>query len=105
MSEYNWCHGTNCHKSHTLDRGRGSKGNKVLRTRKIKIDQWNNNHYFRFFCSQGCYNDFASANIERIVALAPRNEPLETPIDDPVREKSEYGYINTTINERVDTAE
>ena len=105
MSEYNWCHGTNCHKSHTLDRVRGSKGNKVLRTRKIKIDQWNNNHYFRFCCIQGCYNDFASANIERIVALAPRNEPLETPIDDPVRERSEYGYINTTINERVDTAE
>jgi hypothetical protein len=36
MSEYVWCHGTNCHKNHTVDRIRGSKGNKVLRTRKIK---------------------------------------------------------------------
>ena len=108
MSEYNWCHGTNCHKSHTQDRVRGSKGSKVLRTRKVKQDQWNSGDrrsMYSYFCSNGCYNDFANANIDRIVALAPRNEPLETPIDDPVRERSEYGYINTTINERVDTAE
>jgi hypothetical protein len=85
---------------------RGSKGSKVLRTRKVKQTEWNKNSFYKYFCSNGCYNDFASANIERIVALAPRTEPLETPIDDPVRERSEYGYYNTTIKERVDnTAE
>jgi hypothetical protein len=88
---------------------RGSKGSKVLRTRKVKQDQWNTGdrrNMFSYFCSNGCYNDFANANIDRIVALAPRNEALETPIDDPVRERSEYGYYNTTIKERgVDTAE
>ena len=92
MSDYNWCHGTDCHKSHTQDRVRGTKGSKVLRTRKIKITEWNRNYYWRFFCSQGCYNDFANANIDRIVALAPRNEPLETPIEDPVKSEGYYGW-------------
>ena len=102
MSNFNWCHGTKCHTSHTLDRVRGSKGSKVLRTRKIKLTEWNRNHYFRFFCSQGCYNDFANTHIERIIALAPRLTPLETPINEPV--KCDYGY--TRITERgVDTAE
>jgi hypothetical protein len=37
MSDYNWCHNEKCHTYHTTDRIRGSKGNKVLRTRKIKV--------------------------------------------------------------------
>ena len=60
-----------------------AKGSKVLRTRKVKQNEWNKNSFYKYFCSNGCYNDFANANIERIVALAPRTEPLETPIDDP----------------------
>ena len=74
MSSHYWCHGTNCHKSHTTDRVRGSKGSKVLRTRKVKQNEWNKNSFFKYFCSNGCYNDFANANIDRIVALAPRTE-------------------------------
>jgi len=110
MSDFNWCHGTKCHKSHTQDRVRGSKGSKVLRTKKIKLTKWNRNHYFRFFCSQGCYNDFANANIDRIIAIAPRHGPLETPIDvvKEVRQNSwdNSNYIATNITERgVDTAE
>ena len=31
MSNYQWCHGTTCHESHTLDRVRGSKGSKVCK--------------------------------------------------------------------------
>ena len=79
MSEYVWCHGTNCHKNHTLDRVRGSKDNKVLRTRKIK--QYDFTNMYSYFCSNQCYNDFANANIEQIIAIAPRREPLETPIE------------------------
>ena len=93
MSSHVWCHGTNCHKSHTLDRVRGSKGSKVLRTRKVKQDQWNTGdrrNMFSYFCSNGCYNDFANANIDRIVAIAPRTEPLETPIDDPTKYTNEH---------------
>ena len=102
MSSHYWCHGTKCHKSHTQDRVRGSKGSKVLRTRKVKQDQWNTGdrrNMFSYFCSNGCYNDFANANIDRIVALAPRNEALETPINDPVRTQNNYGWWHTEIKE------
>ena len=109
MSTHYWCHGTYCHKSRTQDRVRGSKGSKVLRTRKIKQTHWNKNSFYKYFCSNSCYNDFANANIERIRLLAPRNEPLETPIDDPVKTKHEtnYGhtYYDTVIKEKgVDTS-
>ena len=109
MSSHYWCHGTKCHKSHTQDRVRGSKGSKVLRTRKVKQTEWNKNSFFKYFCSNGCYNDFANANIDRIVALAPRTEALETPIDVVVETKQDYygyDYKQTEIKERVDnTAE
>ena len=95
MTSHYWCHGTNCHKSRTQDRVRGSKGSKVLRTRRVKQTEWNKNSFYKYFCSNGCYNDFASANIERIVALAPRTEPLETPINDPKKTKHETGYGRT----------
>jgi hypothetical protein len=35
MSNYNWCHGPECHTKQTQNRIRGVKGKKVLRTRKI----------------------------------------------------------------------
>ncbi len=96
MSDYKWCHGTHCHKSHTTDRVRGSKGSKVLRTRKIKQEtnrEWySENHIYNYFCSQGCLMDFMRENIQRIIALAPRTEPLETPIDDPVKTEGYYGW-------------
>ena len=103
MSSHVWCHGTDCHKSHTLDRVRGSKGSKVLRTRKVKQTAWNEKTFYKYFCSNTCYNNFANANIDRIVAIAPRHTPLETPINDPVKTDTYYGW---NITERgVDTAE
>ena len=108
MSSHQWCHGTYCHKSRTQDRVRGSKGSKVLRTRKVKQDAWNEKTFYKYFCSNSCYNDFANANIERIRLLAPRNEALETPIDDPTKIKhtTSWGhtYYDHTIKEKgVDT--
>ena len=100
MSEYVWCHGTNCHTNHTVDRIRGSKGNKVLRTRKIKLHPEYINMY-SYFCSNQCYNDFANANIEQIIAIAPRREPLETPIDRV--EKVTRTYYEGTSYERTFT--
>jgi len=99
MSSHVWCHGTKCHKSHTQDRVRGSKGSKVLRTRKVKQDEWNKNSFYKYFCSNGCYNDFANANIERIRLLAPRNEALETPINEPKKDSEGY-YNRWVITER-----
>ena len=78
-NEYVYCHGTHCHTRHTQERIRGVQGSKVLRTKKIKV-QHRYNKMYQYFCSQGCYDDFANANIQEIIAIAPRPEPLETPI-------------------------
>ena len=96
MSDYKWCHGPSSHKTRTQDRVRGSKGSKVLRTRKVKQTEWNKDYFLKYFCSNSCYNVFANTHIERIVALAPRNEPLETPIEDPTKSESYYGGWNIT---------
>jgi len=104
MSSYVWCHGPTCHTSHTQDRIRGVKGSKVLRTRKVQFNPEHLNMY-SYFCSNGCYNDFA--NIERVIAIEPRTEPLETPVD-VVKEKvtsrwnSDHTYVETRIT-RVDS--
>ena len=92
MSDFNWCHGPSCHTYHTVDRVRGVKGSKVLRTRKVK--QYTNRYWYNFFCSQNCYDNFANEYIDQILAIAPRTECLETPILNPERTKHEssYGY-------------
>jgi len=90
MSNFVWCHGPSCHKSHTQDRIRGVKGSKVLRTKKVTQDRWNTGidnegndrtSMYSYFCSQGCYNDFANKHVREVIAIAPRTEALETPID------------------------
>ena len=109
MSEYKWCHGPSCHKSHTQDRIRGSKGSKVLRTRKVKTYNGNRGFY-NWFCSQSCERDFCNKYTEQIVRIAPRHEPLETPIEDPKKVTHQsnynpsYSWTSTEIKERgVDT--
>ena len=78
---YQWCHGPKCHTNHTQDRIRGVKGNKVLRTRKITENNWNKDNVWSVFCSQGCYTDFFYKYWQQVIAIAPRTEPLETPIE------------------------
>ena len=84
MTDFNWCHGPQCHEKHTVDRIRGVKGSKVLRTRKVK--HHHNNHWYSWFCSQSCYDNFANKHINEILAIAPRTECLETPIEDPKKQ-------------------
>src|SRR5210317_1281135 len=96
MSEHVWCHGPNCHTYRTVDRVRGSKGSKVLRTRKIKFYESRYNNFYNYFCSNGCYNDFAHKYVQQIIAIAPRREPLETPIDRVEKVKHENDYHSWT---------
>ena len=116
MSNFKWCHGPSCHKSHTQDRIRGSKGSKVLRTKKVKTTEWNRGNGYEYFCSTGCWQAFFLKYAPQCTAIAPRHEPLETPIDDPKKtvHTSDYTYpdgtqhtwTSTEIKERgVDTAE
>ena len=103
MSNYNWCHGPNCHTMETQSRVRGSGDNKVLRTIKIKEggSYRMHEHYsmFNYFCNQSCLMDFIRLHLQEIIAIAPRREALETPIEDPVKVTNEYGWIHTEIKE------
>ena len=82
MSNYNWCHGPRCHKHHTQDRIRGVKGSKVLRTRKIsQSNEYIRNSVWSVFCSQTCYTEFFYKYWRQVIAIAPRLEALETPIE------------------------
>ena len=87
---YNWCHGPECHEKVTTDRVRGTKGNKVLRTRKITETEWNRNTVWSHFCSQGCWLDFMNKHWSSAIALGPRTEPLETPIDVVVETRTDW---------------
>ena len=106
MSDFVWCHGPSCHTNPTTDRGRGSKGSKVLRTRKVKQHEGYQlgTSIYNYFCSQGCYNEFANKYADQIVRIAPRNEPLETPIEDPKKETTNYSYgsFTRTIINKID---
>ena len=103
MSNFVWCHGPSCHKSHTQDRIRGVKGSKVLRTKKVQQTTYNSGQYlsmYSYFCSQGCYNDFANTYVREVIAIAPRTEPLETPIDVVKEQRTDYfdrPYTHTKI--------
>ena len=112
MADYYWCHGPECHTRATQDRVRGSKGSKVLRTRKIKQhrnEYYDVNNSWNYFCSNGCQNDFWRTHGNAIRQIAPRTEPLETPIEDPEKKTyqssyGDYSYTRTTIT-KLDNAE
>ena len=91
---YNWCCGPNCHKRQTTTRVRGVKGNKVLRTKKIRQTGWTKDTYYEYFCDQTCFHDFFNKHYLEFVRLHPRTEALETPINDPVKETIQSNWGN-----------
>ena len=55
---------------------------------------------YSYFCSQGCYNDFANTYVREVIALHPRTEALETPIEvvkEQARDWSGRDYMETRI--------
>ena len=94
MSNYNWCHGPECHQQHTQSRVRGSGINKVLRTIKIKQGRFNGyqNGIWDYFCNQRCLMDFIRTHLQSIVAIAPRRQALETPIKVEKEKYESYRY-------------
>ena len=103
MSNYNWCHGPECHEQQTQSRVRGSGDNKVLRTIKIKQGRYNYSgrpeiiDMYDYFCNQRCLMDFIREHITSIIAIAPRREALETRIK-VEKEKYESHRYNWTDN-------
>ena len=105
MSDYNWCHGSKCHLHKTQDRIRGVKGSKVLRTKKISINQYGYpKGVWTHFCSQGCWNDFMHEHWEEFINLHPRPNALETPIEiEEIKHpehRSEYGWVRKAYTEK-----
>jgi len=106
MATHNWCHNPKCHTYKTADRVRGSGNNKVLRTRKVKINTGNYSWYnsiFDYFCNQGCLMAFLSQFANEVVAIAPVREPSETPIKIKKEsyESSRYRHTDNGEFERV----
>ena len=105
MSNYNWCHGPECHTQETQSRVRGSGDNKVLRTIKIKQGRYNNyqNGIWDYFCNNRCLMDFIRTHLTSIIAIAPRSKALETPIKvEKWKEESyRYQYIGNGQSNRV----
>ena len=103
MSNYNWCHGPECHTQQTQSRIRGSGTNKVLRTIKIKQGRYNYSGrpelitYDDYFCGQHCLHDFIREHLTSIIAIAPRRNALETPIKIEKEKYESYRY-NWTEN-------
>ena len=102
MSEYNWCHGPNCHERPTTNRVRGVKGNKVLRTVRIKPNKWIEGSKWEYFCDQTCMHDFINKHFLEFVRLHPRTEPLETPVTVSKEENSNQYYNYNRWNIEVD---
>ena len=102
MSDFNWCHVPNCHEKHTVDRVRGVKGSKVLRTRKVKM--FGQRNIWSFFCSMHCYNDFARTYMAELLAIAPRTECLETPIN-VTKETTDNPYWGRRVETKIEVDE
>ena len=81
MSDYNWCHGPECHKRQTTTRVRGVKGSKVLRTIKIAVNNYRSKTVWKYFCDQTCLMNFIHKHYQEFIRLHPRTEALETPIE------------------------
>jgi len=94
MSNYNWCHGPECHTQQTQSRVRGSGDNKVLRTIKIKQGRFGGyqSELWTYFCNQRCLFDFIRKHITSIIAIAPRRDALETPIKVKKEKYKSYRY-------------
>ena len=105
MTDFNWCHGPNCHKQHTQDRIRGVKGSKVLRTRKVKISNYGDpNMSWNWFCSNHCQNDFWKTYATQIVAIAPMTECKETPIN-VTKETTDNPYWGRRVETKIEVDE
>jgi hypothetical protein len=104
MSDYNWCHGPECHTKETQSRVRGSGDNKVLRTIKIKdgggYRTHERYHMYNFFCNQNCLMDFIRTHLQSIIAIAPRRKALETPIKVEKEKYDSWRYEYDSYSDR-----
>ena len=103
------CQGQNCHTYETQSRIRGTKGNKVLRTRNARYgtDDWRYsdtewiNRWEFYFCDERCMNDWLRIHMTQLVNFVGiKTKPQETPIDIVQETRTDWRdreYVCTTI--------
>ena len=99
------CQGTKCHTYETQSRIRGTKGNKVLRTRKARFNMQVNREWIRdwehYFCDERCMNDWLDKHMTQLMNyVGIKTVPQETPIDIVKtihKDWSDREYTRTTI--------
>ena len=105
MSDYNWCHGPECHTKETQSRVRGSGDNKVLRTIKIRSYQDKSmfgnggGRIWDYFCNHNCLMNYMTKHTQAVINIAPRSKALETPIK---VEKEKYESTRWDFNSGID---
>ena len=105
MSNFNWCHGPECHTYTTQDRIRGIKGHKVLRTKKVKLSSGRSmfgnggGGVWDYFCNHRCLMDFVAKHTQALANIEPRTAHLETPVEviKEVRQGYNGNYTQTEI--------
>ena len=82
------CQGPFCHTYDTQSRVRGTKGNKVLRTRNARYDmnEYNKNDWaYRwefYFCDERCMNVWLNTHMTQLINyVGIKTKPQESPID------------------------
>ena len=104
MSNYNWCHGPECHTIETQSRVRGSGNDKVLRTRKVRVytgrSMYGNGGgtIWDYFCNHRCLMDYMAHHTQAVVNIAPRSKALETPIKVKKWKEQSYRYRYDSVN-------
>ena len=99
------CQGTKCHTYETQSRIRGTKGNKVLRTRKARFNMQVDREWIRdwehYFCDERCMNDWLDKHMTQLINyVGIKTKPQETPIDiikTVHKDWSDREYTRTTI--------
>jgi N-formylglutamate amidohydrolase len=80
------CQGPKCHTYETQSRVRGTKGNKVLRTRFARFNlevnrEWIDN-WEHYFCDERCMNDWLRKHMTQLINFVGlKTKPQESPID------------------------
>ena len=102
MAHKHYCQGTKCHTYDTQSRIRGTKDNKVLRTRLAYGDNesWSTNQWYLYFCDERCLHDWLKEHLVQLINyVGIKTKPQETPVD-VIKEQMDGWrgkFVRTTI--------
>jgi hypothetical protein len=99
------CQGPECHTYDTQSRVRGTKGNKVLRTRNARYEidtdyKWAA-PWEQYFCDERCMNNWLAKHMTQLINFVGiKNKPQETPVEIVQETRQDWvgkDYTVTTI--------